>query len=204
LLPVEHDGAPPIPPSALENAPLANRPPPLRKRASRALSSLVAFCVGVAVTLAWWSYGDATGQMSANSYAQLGWLAPRRALIEQEAPNRIAASAVPYSDQLDAILRDLHAMRQSLDRIVAGQELITQSIDEIATSIAARQQPIARSTDGPPQSRSGSRGRSYSRHGRSNRLGSLAACGARGRKGKWGGAATDIVGKRQAVVCDER
>jgi hypothetical protein len=42
---------------------------------------------------------------------------------------------------------DLHAMRLSLDRIVAGQELIARSIDEIVTSIAARQQPMARSTD---------------------------------------------------------
>jgi hypothetical protein len=85
--------------------------------------------------------------MIVNSYAELGWLAPRRALLVQEAPDTIAAPALSYPDQLDVILRDLHAMRQSLDRIVAGQELITRSIDEIATSIAARQAPTMRSAD---------------------------------------------------------
>jgi hypothetical protein len=45
------------------------------------------------------------------------------------------------------MLGDLHAMRLSLDRIVAGQELITRSTDEIATRIAASQGQITRSTD---------------------------------------------------------
>jgi hypothetical protein len=80
---------------------------------SRALSRfLIAFCSGVAATLAWWSYGDAARQMIARSYPQLGSSAPPPAQTASEAPDMI----VPDPNQLDA------TMRQSLDRIVAGQE----------------------------------------------------------------------------------
>jgi hypothetical protein len=77
--------------------------------------------------------GDAARQMIANSYPQLGWLAPQRAATLQKAPDTIAlvGSAAPHPDQwqFDEMLGDLHAMRLSLDRIAAGQELITRSID---------------------------------------------------------------------------
>jgi hypothetical protein len=105
---------------------------------SHALSRfLIAFCSGAAATLAWWSYGDAARQMIASSYPQLLWSAPPRPLTAPEAPDMI----VPDPNQLDA------TMRQSLDRIVAGQELITGSFDEIATTIAAGQEPKMRSSD---------------------------------------------------------
>jgi hypothetical protein len=87
----------------------------------------------------------------ANSSPQLGWLAPPRAATVQEAPAPIApaGSASPRPDrrQLDAMLDDLHAMRLSLDRIAAGQELITRSIDEIAMRIAVGQEQMTRSID---------------------------------------------------------
>jgi DNA-binding transcriptional regulator YdaS (Cro superfamily) len=151
LLPIDPAGEPmPIRPTTLENERVPNWQPSLRKRAPPAVSSLIAFCAGVAATLAWWSYGDAARHMISISYPQLGWLAPRQAAV-QKAPDTIALAgpADPHPDhrQLDAILRDLHAMRQSLDQIVAGQELTARSIDEITTSIAAGQAPTARSTD---------------------------------------------------------
>jgi hypothetical protein len=128
-----------------ENDP--NGQPSLRKGALRALSLLIGFCTGVAGTFAWWSYGDATRQVIANSYPQLGWLAPRHAATVQKAPDMIAPAG-SNQRQLDAMLGDdLHAMRLSLDRIVAGQELITRSIDELATSIAAREEPKTHSSD---------------------------------------------------------
>jgi hypothetical protein len=146
LLPVDPSDEPtPIRPTTLENERVPNWQPSLRKRARPPSPPLIAFCAGVAATLAWWSYGDAARQMISGSYPQLGWLAPR------QAPDTIALAgpADPHPDhrQLDAVLDDLHAMRLSLDRIVAGQELITRSIDEIATSIAAGQAPTTRSTD---------------------------------------------------------
>jgi hypothetical protein len=138
--------------TTLENEQFSNGQPSLRKRALRALSLLIAFCTGVAATLAWWSYGDATRQAISNSYPQLGWLAPRHGATVQKAPDTIApaGSAASHADQqrLDAMLGDdLHAMRLDLDRIAAGQELITRSIGEIATRIAAGQEQMTRSTD---------------------------------------------------------
>jgi hypothetical protein len=145
LLPV------PVRLTTLENERLSNWQPSLSKRALRALSLLIAFCTGVAAAFAWWSYGDATGEMVPNLDPQLGWLAPRHAATVQKAPDTIApaGSAAPRPDrqQLDAMLGDdLHAMRLSLTRIAAGQELITRSIDEIVTMIAAGQDQITRST----------------------------------------------------------
>jgi hypothetical protein len=145
LLPVELSDEPPcIRPTSLENDWFQNAQPSLCKRALDALSFLIALCGGVAAAFAWWSYGDAARLMIESSYQQLSWLAPRQGAV-QKTPDTIVTSAHP--DQLDAILRDLHAMRQSVDGIVAGQELITRSIDEIATSIAAGQAAMTRGTD---------------------------------------------------------
>src|SRR6266550_4290509 len=91
LLPVEQpEEPPPVRPPTLENDPLPNRQPPVRKRASRALARLLmTFCIGVAATLAWQSYGDATRQIIANSYPQLRWLAPRPLPTAQNVPSMI-------------------------------------------------------------------------------------------------------------------
>jgi hypothetical protein len=59
----------------------------------------------------------------------------------------LAASPAPDHQQFDAMLRDLHAMSQSVERIAAGQEQITRTVDQIATRIAAGQQQTTRTTD---------------------------------------------------------
>ena len=152
LLPVGRPDEPsPIRPITLENDRFSNEQPSLREQATPALSRfLIAFCSGVAA-MAWWSYGDATRQTIANSYPQFRWLAPRAVATVQTAPDTIAlaGSAAPDPDQqqLDEVLRDLHAMRLGLERIAAGQGLITRSIDEIAASIVAGQERMTRSTD---------------------------------------------------------
>jgi hypothetical protein len=147
--PADYAGLLPVPArlTTVENELFSNGQSSFRKRALRAFSLLIAFCTGVAATFAWWSYGDATRQAIANSYPQLGWLAPPHAAIVQKAPDRIAPAG-SNQRQLDARLGDdLHAIRLSLDRIAAGQELMSGSIDEIATRIAARQEQMTRSTD---------------------------------------------------------
>ena len=119
--------------------------PTTLKNHSRALSRfLIAFCSGVAATLVWWSYGDAARQVIASSYPQLLWLAPPRTLTAPEAPDTI----VPY--QFDAMLRELHTMRQSLDRIVAGQEPM-RNTDQTTTSVD--QAPSAQVGSIPSESR---------------------------------------------------
>jgi hypothetical protein len=137
LLPVEPSDEPSLMRLAsIENDWFQNRPS-TRKRALRALSFLIAFCSGVAATCAWWSYGDSARLMIESSYRQLSSLAPREAIAAQKTPDMVA---------LDAVLRDLNAMRQSIDRTAASQEQITRSIDQIATSIADGQE-LTRSTD---------------------------------------------------------
>ncbi len=145
LLPIEpSDEPPPIRPTILED-PFPNGQPPLRKRASRALSRFLAiFCVGVGTTLAWQSYGDAAREMIANSYPQLAWLAPRPLPIAQNVPGMIDLAA-PAAQHLNAM--SLDTMRQSIDWIAAGQEEIARSIDQIVKGIAAGQEQTTRNTD---------------------------------------------------------
>jgi hypothetical protein len=94
--------------------------------------------------------------MIVNSYPQLGWLAPPpRSCRERSAqPVWLAAPATPSFDQqqINAMSLNIDAVRQSVDRIAAGQEQITRSIDQVATSIAAGQEQMTHSTDQPATS----------------------------------------------------
>src|SRR6267142_5230139 len=94
-------------------AALNSRQPSLGKRALR---SLIIFCIGIIATLAWQSYGDAVRGMIANSYPQLGWLAPQSEAFAQTAPNMVAQNvpAIPSPDaqQLVAMSLGLAALRQ--------------------------------------------------------------------------------------------
>jgi len=58
---------------------VASRPSSIGKRASFALALLIAFCSGVAGTLAWQSYGGAPRKMIANSSPPPSWSAPQAA-----------------------------------------------------------------------------------------------------------------------------
>jgi hypothetical protein len=153
LLPVEPSVEPPaVPKTVLENDPFPIGQPSLRKRASRALARfLITFCIGVAATLAWQSYGDAARGMIASSVPQLGWLAPQAEPVAQNAPDMIAlalrAATSLDQQQLNAMSLDLDAVRQSIDRIATSQDQITRSVDRIAPSIVASQEQIARSVD---------------------------------------------------------
>jgi hypothetical protein len=110
--------------------------PSLRKRAVRGLVRfLIIFYLGVAATLAWQTYGDATREMIASSYPQLGWLAPQAAPAET-APEMISPNApVNTSDspELKSILVNVAAVRQSVDQL-AAQFLASQQ--QMASDIA--------------------------------------------------------------------
>jgi hypothetical protein len=150
LLPVEpSDEPPPIRAATLENDRFLSEQPSSRKRAPRALSRfLIPFCTGVAATLACWSYGDAVRQIIASWYPQLAWLAPQARPDAQNAPNiTFAAPETPsFDQQLNAMSLDLNAVRQSIDRIAAGQAQMTRSIDQIVGT-AADQEQMPRSSD---------------------------------------------------------
>ena len=132
---------------------------PVNSSVKRALLALVrfliTFCIGVATTLAWQLYGDAAREMIANSYPQLGRLAPQTEPVAQNAPDVIAlaAPATPSPDrqQSNVTSLDLDAMRQSIDQIAnnmaTNQEQITRNVDRIAARVAASQEQLTRSVD---------------------------------------------------------
>jgi len=87
-----------------------------RKLASLAITRvLIAFCIGVAVTLAWQSYGDAGREMIAKSSPHLAWLAPQT----MQTTSAASAGASLDLNQLKAMTRDLAAVRQSVDKLAA-------------------------------------------------------------------------------------
>ena len=141
LLPVEPSvEPPPVRPTAIENDQFPNGKPSLRKRASRALARfLITFCIGVAATFGWQSYGDAAREMIVNSYPQLGWFAPQAEPIAQNTPDMIAlavrAATSVYQQKFDALSLELDTVRQSIDRIATsiavGQEQMTREITKL-------------------------------------------------------------------------
>ena len=143
--------APTIRPADLKNDRYPNERSSLGKRALLALVRfLIIFCIGVSATLAWQSYGDSAREMIASSYRQLSWLAQAKP-VAQNSPDVIglasSTASSPDQQQPNAILVDLDAVRQSIDRIAtsiaSGQEQMTSSADRIA----ATQEQIARGVD---------------------------------------------------------
>src|SRR5258707_184943 len=137
--------APVIRPADLKNDRSPKRRQSLAARVPLAIARfLITFGVGVATTLAWQSYGDSARELIANSGPEFGGLAPQAAPVERSVPDRIepaatrAAAADPQ--QLNPLSLDLDAVRQSVDRIAAGQEQMTRTVDQLA----AGQEQMAR------------------------------------------------------------
>ena len=127
---------PAVCPTDLKNDRFPNERPSLGKQASRSLASfLVMFCLGAAAALAWRSYGAVAGEMIGNAFLQLGRLAPQTEPVTQSALNvalTAEATRSPDPQQLHAISLDLDAVRQSIDRIAAGQEQMLDSFGQLA------------------------------------------------------------------------
>jgi hypothetical protein len=108
---------------------------------------LIAFCVGVAATLAWQSYGDAAREVVASKYPQLGWLAPEPA-VAQTAPDTIVpAGPSPNQQELKAMSLALAAVRQRVDQLAAGQEQMTRAF---TTKVQTAEQNILDKISVPP------------------------------------------------------
>jgi hypothetical protein len=130
---------------------LKGKRPSVGKRASRSLSRfLIIFFTGVAATLAWQSYGDATREMIANSYPQFGWLAPQALALASTVSDVPAAPATPSPDeqQLKAMTLGLAAVRQSVDQLVAHQQ---EMAGDIAKLQADRQDILDKISSPPPR-----------------------------------------------------
>jgi hypothetical protein len=122
-----------------------------RKRKSRpVVRFLVTFCIGVAATLTWQSFGDAARQVVASSSPVLGWLAPRVASLAQvdsdQAPPAGPAMASTGLQQPRAALLDLAAVRQSVEQVAAQNQQVVGDIAAMQTA----QQAILRKLSTPP------------------------------------------------------
>lgn len=102
---------------------------------------LTTFCIGIAATLAWQSYGDAAREMIAGAYPQLGWLAPRAAAAQTTAMAASTRSADPR--EIQELSQNLAAMRQRVDQLAvqlaAGQDQMTR---DIAAKVAMAERDI--------------------------------------------------------------
>jgi hypothetical protein len=110
--------------------------PSLGNRASRALARfLITFCIGVAATLAWQSYGDAARERIASASPRLAWLAPP---VARTAPDVIAPTAPPApspdQQELNAISLSLAAVRQSVDQLADSQAQMARDITTLQTA----------------------------------------------------------------------
>jgi hypothetical protein len=146
-----------------------------KRRASRPfVRYLVAICVGIAGTLAWQSYGEATKQIIAttapelgwspeakqmitNWVQQLGWTKPPAALpqvetVAQTAPAAIAPKAptAPSLDpaQVQQMVQNLAALRQTVEQLAAGQDQIAREIKQV---LAADMELLSKMPAPPPQ-----------------------------------------------------
>jgi hypothetical protein len=111
---------------------------------------LFAFCVGIAATLGWQSYGDTARAMIATSYPEFGWLAPRSA-VAQTGPETAAASiAFAAPQNLRSLSSNLVAIGQKVDQIAANQDKVSRDIS--ARLEVARQEILDKipTTPSPP------------------------------------------------------
>jgi hypothetical protein len=135
-----------FPADLLAGEPTVERSAP-RKRGSLS-RVLITFCAGVAATLGWQSYGDATREIIASSYPQFGWLAPQAA-VAQAVPNTVgAATSSPDRQELKTMSLELAGVRQRLDQLATSQQQMTR---DFTTKLRAAEQDILDKISVPPQ-----------------------------------------------------
>ena len=140
--------------------------PPGASRADRALESqtkprasgafaryLVAILIGVAVALAWESYGEATKQLIATSAPKLGWSPEAKQMIagwmqqfgwtnSEETPRAapdVEAAVAPKApaapsidpEQMQQLTRSLTTLRQAVEQLAASQDQMAREIERL-------------------------------------------------------------------------
>jgi hypothetical protein len=135
---------------------------PIRHRSSSRIALLITFLIGVAVTVAWYSFGGPVRDAIAGMSPQLAWMAtqPRP---DAPAPEAAAPAAPSLDQQLSAASQDIDAVRQNVDRIAAAQETIARSIGQLTagqeqmtkeiTKLQAVEQYILYKNSEPPATR---------------------------------------------------
>ncbi len=124
---------------------------------------LVAICIGVAATLVWQSYGEATKRIIATRIPQLGWSPETKQMIApQTVQNTPKALAGPSPDlqqlqQIEthiaavqqAVERQLADVRETVEQLAAGQDQVVREI----TKLQAANEEILEKIPAPPPQR---------------------------------------------------
>jgi hypothetical protein len=138
----------------------------MKRRSSRGFARyLVAILIGVAATLAWQSYGEATKQIIATRAPELGWSPETKQIIanwveqlgwtkppvveSKAAPVAQTAPATPSIDpqKVEQMARDLATLRQTVEQLAAGLDQVTREIGKLE---AADAEILAKITPAPP------------------------------------------------------
>jgi hypothetical protein len=131
-----------------------------KRRGSRRFTRfLVAICIGVVGTLAWQSYGEAIKQIIAIRAPELGWSPESKQMIASSiqwlgwtkppaAPEKTAAETVPskapIAPSLDAVqvqqqvqqmVQNLAAVRETVQELAAGQNQMAREIDKLESAV---------------------------------------------------------------------
>src|SRR5690242_2468707 len=131
--------------------PITDRP----TRRRRFARFLLAICIGVAGTLAWQSYGDATKQIIATRAPELGWSPESKQMIAssiqwlgwtkppagpEKTDAETVASKAPIAPSLDAaqvqqMVQNLAAVRETVQELAAGQNQMAREIDKLESAV---------------------------------------------------------------------
>lgn len=101
------------------------------RRPASTVRLLITFCLGIAVTVAWYSLGGPVRETIAGMSPQLAWMAPQPAPVAQSALDPAAPAAPSLDQQLSAASIDIDLVRQKVDRVATSQEQIIRSIDQL-------------------------------------------------------------------------
>jgi hypothetical protein len=138
----------------------------IKRQGSRRFTRyLVAILIGVAATLAWQSYGEATKQIIATRAPELGWSPEAKQMIaswtlgwtkpsagseKQAAPVAQTAPSAPSIDaeKVQQMTRSLSALQQTVEQLAAGQDQMTRVIGRLETAVT---ELIVKMPEPPPQ-----------------------------------------------------
>jgi hypothetical protein len=131
----------------LKNARVSSKPLSLGRAFLR---FVIAFCLGVAATSGWASYGDAAREMIANWSEQFGWLAPAPDAYASRiiAPTAVVAPS-PDVEELKTMSLGLAIVGQNLDQLIASQEQMAREITKLQ---AAEQDVLQKISEPLPRS----------------------------------------------------
>jgi hypothetical protein len=135
----------------------------MKRRGSRGFARyLVAILFGVAATLAWQSYGEATKQVIATRAPELGWSPRTKQTIASwmqqlgwtkppaAAPVAQTAPTAPAIDpeKIQQMTQSLAELRQIVEQLAAGQDQMTRVIGRLETAVT---ELIVKIPEPPPQ-----------------------------------------------------